>query len=116
MAVLDVIENEGLVQNATDVGGYFKTGLQALMAKHDLIGCIRGTGLALSIELVTDRGTKTPASAETKRLMNLMRDQGVLTGNEGAHGNIIKIRPPIVFSRDHVDIAVQAFDAALALI
>ncbi len=116
MAVLDVIETEGLVQNATDVGACFKAGLQALMHQHDLIGCVRGTGLALSIELVTDRAAKTAASAETKRLMNLMRDQGVLTGNEGPHGNIIKIRPPIVFSRAHVDIAVQAFDAALALI
>ena len=116
MAVLDVIENERLVQNATTVGAYFKAGLQRLMARHDLIGCVRGTGLALSIELVTDRATKAPATAQTKRLMNLMRDQGVLTGNEGAHGNIIKIRPPIVFGRDHADIAVQAFDAALALV
>ena len=114
MAVLDVIDNEQLVQNATDVGAYFKSGLQGLMDRHDLIGCVRGTGLALSIELVTDRATKTPATAETKRLMNLMRDQGVLTGNEGPHGNIIKIRPPIVFSTAHADIAVQAFDAALA--
>ncbi len=116
MAVLDVIENERLVQNATKVGAHFKAGLLGLMARHDLIGCVRGTGLALSIELVTDRTTKTPATAQTKRLMNLMRDQGVLTGNEGAHGNIIKIRPPIVFTCGHADIAVQAFDAALTLI
>jgi 4-aminobutyrate aminotransferase-like enzyme len=116
MAVLDVIENERLVQNATNLGAYFKAGLQGLMARHDLIGCVRGTGLALSIELVTDRATKAPATAQTKLLMNLMRDQGVLTGNEGPHGNIIKIRPPIVFTLGHVDIAVQAFDAALALI
>lgn len=116
MAVLDVIENEALVQNATEVGAHFKAGLQGLMARHDLIGCVRGTGLALSIELVTDRASKTPATVQTTRLMNLMRDQGVLTGNEGPHGNIIKIRPPIVFTRAHVDIAVQAFDAALALI
>ena len=114
MAVLDVIENQQLVRNATDVGADFKAGLQRLMDRHDLIGCVRGTGLALSIELVTDRAAKTPATAQTKRLMNLMRDQGVLTGSEGPHGNIIKIRPPIVFTRAHVDIAVQAFDAALA--
>ena len=62
------------------------------------------------------RTAKTPATTQTKRLMNLMRDHGVLTGNEGPHGNIIKIRPPIVFTNAHVDIAVQAFDAALALI
>lgn len=116
MAVLDVIENERLVQNATEVGAQFKAGLQGLMARHDLIGCVRGTGLALSIELVTDRVSKAPATVLTKRLMNLMRDQGVLTGNEGAHGNIIKIRPPSVFTNAHVEIAVQAFDAALALI
>ncbi len=116
MAVLDVIENELLVQNSTDVGAYFKFGLTRLMDKHALIGCIRGTGLAIGIELVTDRASGAPATAQTKRLMNLMRDQGVLTGNEGQHGNIIKVRPPIVFTKDHADIAVQAFDAALALI
>ncbi|NCO85107.1 MAG: aminotransferase class III-fold pyridoxal phosphate-dependent enzyme [Rhodobacterales bacterium] len=112
-AVLDVIEREGLVENATRVGAHFKAGLAGLMARHAIVGCVRGTGLALSIELVRDRSTLEPAGAETLRLMNLMRDEGVLTGNEGPHGNIIKIRPPLVMTRDQADIAVAAFDSAL---
>ncbi len=112
-AVLDVIEAEGLVENATQVGAYFKAGLKRLLDRHAIVGCVRGTGLALSIELVRDRTTQEPATAETLRLMNLMRDEGVLTGNEGAHGNIIKIRPPLVMTREHADIAVGAFDRAL---
>lgn len=112
-AVLDVIEREGLVENATQVGAHFKAGLLGLMARHAIVGCVRGTGLALSIELVRDRATLEPAGTETLRLMNLMRDEGVLTGNEGPHGNIIKIRPPLVMTQAQADIAVAAFDSAL---
>ena len=112
-AVLDVIARQGLVENATRVGAYLKAELQRLMGHRALIGCVRGTGLALGLELVTDRESRAPATIETARLLNLMRDEGVLTGAEGVHGNIIKIRPPLTFTRAHVDIAVAAFDAAL---
>ena len=112
-AVLDVIARQGLIANATEVGPYFKAELLRLMGRQALIGCVRGTGLALGLELVTDRASRAPATAETARLLNLMRDEGVLTGSEGVYGNIIKIRPPLTFTRAHVDIAVAAFDAAL---
>jgi 4-aminobutyrate aminotransferase-like enzyme/Ser/Thr protein kinase RdoA (MazF antagonist) len=113
LAVLDVIEREGLIENSRVVGDYFKAGLKGLMAKHALIGDVRGTGLAIGVELVTDRKTLAPAAAQTKRLTNLMRDEGVLIGSEGILGNVLKIRPPIVFSKENVDFAVAALDRAL---
>jgi 4-aminobutyrate aminotransferase-like enzyme/Ser/Thr protein kinase RdoA (MazF antagonist) len=114
LAVLDVIEREGLVENARVVGDYLKAGIKGLMEKHSLIGDVRGTGLALGVELVTDRKTQAPAAVETKRLTNLMRDEGVLIGSEGILGNVLKIRPPIVFKKEHADIAIGALDRALA--
>jgi 4-aminobutyrate aminotransferase-like enzyme len=113
LAVLDVIEREGLIENARAVGDYLKAGLKRLMEKHDLIGDVRGTGLALGVELVTDRKTQSPAADETKRILNLMRDEGVLIGSEGILGNILKIRPPIVFRQEHADVTVAALDRAL---
>jgi 4-aminobutyrate aminotransferase-like enzyme len=83
------------------------------MGKHDLIGDVRGVGLATGVELVLDRSGKQPAAAETTRLLSLLRDEGVLIGGEGKLGNVLKIRPPIVFRREHADIAVAALDRAL---
>lgn len=114
IAVLDVIEHERLVENAAHTGAYFKQGLTRLMDKHALIGCVRGTGLAIGVELVLDRDSRIPARYQTARLLNLMRDEGVLIGSEGILGNILKIRPPIVFQRDHADLAIAALDRALA--
>jgi len=112
LAVLDVIEEERLIENATEVGAYLKQGLNALMLKHDLIGDVRGIGLVVGIELVRDRRDLTPAKDETKRLLDLTRDEGVLIGKEGLHGNILKLRPPIVFRREHADMAIAALDSA----
>ena len=112
LAVLDVIEEERLIDNATEVGAYLKQGLKALMPKHGLIGDVRGIGLVVGIELVRDRRDLTPAQAETQRLLNLMRSEGVLIGREGIHGNILKLRPPIVFRREHADMTIAALDRA----
>ena len=111
-AVLDVIEEECLIDNATEVGAHLKQGLQVLMPKHGLIGDVRGVGLVVGIELVRDQRDLTPAKSETLRLLNLMRDEGVLIGREGLHGNILKLRPPIVFRREHADMTIAALDRA----
>lgn len=113
-AVLDVIRDEELVANARNTGQYLRDGLKALMARHALIGDVRGVGLATGVELVRDRATREPAPAETSRLLNLLRDEGVLIGGEGKAGNVLKIRPPIVFTRAHADLAVAALDRALS--
>jgi 4-aminobutyrate aminotransferase-like enzyme len=84
------------------------------MARHELIGDVRGVGLATGLELVRDRLTREPAPSETVRLLNLLRDEGVLIGGEGKAGNVLKIRPPIVFTRENADFAVVALDRALS--
>ncbi|MGL4295093.1 MAG: aspartate aminotransferase family protein, partial [Aestuariivirga sp.] len=75
---------------------------------------VRGVGLATGLELVRDRDSREPADRETSRLVNLLRDEGVLMGSEGKLGNIVKIRPPLVFSRENAEFAVAAIDRALA--
>lgn len=114
LAVLAVLRQERLPENAAAVGGYLKAGLLRLMEKHPVIGAVRGRGLLLGLELVRDRGAHDPAIDETRRLMNLMRDAGVLVGNEGRHGNVLKLRPPMVFAREHADRLVDALDRCLA--
>jgi 4-aminobutyrate aminotransferase-like enzyme len=113
IAVLDVIRDEKLIDNARDTGRYLREGLRALMNKHQLIGDVRGNGLSIGVELVRDRSTKEPADRELKPLLNRLRDEGVLAGNEGKLGNIVKIRPPLVFSKANADFAVAALDNAL---
>jgi 4-aminobutyrate aminotransferase-like enzyme len=113
-AVLDVLEDERLVENAAAVGSYTLGRLQNLASRHDLIGDVRGAGLFFAVELVSDRRTKAPATAETKRLVNRMRERGVLISRIGMHDNILKIRPPMPFSRQHADLLVSTLDDALA--
>jgi 4-aminobutyrate aminotransferase-like enzyme len=113
LAVLDVVEGERLPENAATVGAHLKRGLQRLMEKHPLIGDVRGRGLTVGVELVRDRADLTPAREETREVLNRMRDHGVLVGSEGRHGNIVKIRPPIVIGRTEADLIVAALDAAL---
>ena len=93
-----------------------RSGLRGLMKKHDLIGDVRGVGLMIGVELVTDRKAKTPATKETKRVLNLMRDHGVLVGYEGRDVNIVKVRPPMPFKIEHADQTVDAMDKALKVI
>jgi 4-aminobutyrate aminotransferase-like enzyme/Ser/Thr protein kinase RdoA (MazF antagonist) len=114
LAVLDVIAKEDLIENSATTGAYFKAGLAKLMAKHSLIGKVRGTGLAIGIELVLDHETRLPARHQTQRIINLMRDEGVLIGSEGILGNILKIRPPIVLKPEHADLAIDTLDRVLS--
>jgi 4-aminobutyrate aminotransferase-like enzyme/aminoglycoside phosphotransferase (APT) family kinase protein len=114
LAVLDVIRDEDLLANARTSGDHLRHSLRGLMAKHSLIGDVRGVGLATGVELVHDRQTRQPAGDVMHRLLGLMRDEGVLIGGEGKLGNVLKIRPPIVFSTDDADVAVAAMDRAFS--
>jgi 4-aminobutyrate aminotransferase-like enzyme len=113
-AVLDVIEDEQLQANALRVGSYTLERLAALKDRHALIGDVRGAGLFFAVDLVTDRSAKTPATAETKRLVNRMCERGVLLSRIGPHDNILKIRPPMPFARQHADLLVDTLDQALS--
>ncbi len=113
LAVLEVIHGEGLQQNAREVGDHLRSALRALAGRHALIGDVRGAGLFIAVELVRDRATKTPATAETKRVVNALRDRRILISAAGPHANILKIRPPLVFSRSDADYFVNALDDVL---
>lgn len=113
MAVLEVIEQEGLIANAKDVGAYMRDGLRALAQRHELIGDVRGAGLFVGVELVKDRATLQPATAETSRLVNGLREKRVLISACGPGANVLKIRPPLVFSRANADIFLNAMDEVL---
>ena len=113
MAVMDVIEREDLVANAQRVGRYLRAGLSELATRHALIGDVRGAGLFIGVELVTDRATKAPATAETARIVNGLREHGVLLSSTGEHANTLKIRPPLVFSEANADLLVGTLDEVL---
>jgi len=114
LAVLDVIEQEGLQENARIVGEYLTSGLQALAEKHTAIGDIRGTGLFIAVELIKDKESREPATAFTADVVNGLKDRGVLTGSIGPDANILKLRPPMVLSRDDADYMLGILDEALA--
>ncbi len=113
LAVLDVIENEGLVANSASVGRYLKDSLVQLAQTQRLIGDVRGSGLLVGLELVSDRDQKAPAAGETALLVELMREAGVLVGSSGRQQNVLKLRPPLIARRQHVDIFIEALDSSL---
>ena len=112
-AVLDVIERDELIENGRIVGNYLRDQLRELADTHPLVGDVRGFGMLSGLEFVTDRDALTPATEETTRLLELMRQQHVLVGSEGRDGNILKLRPPLVFRHEHADLLVRALDHAL---
>lgn len=114
MAVLDVLTEQKLLENARDVGAYMKAGIAGLAAKHPIIGDVRGAGLFLGVELVNDRATKEPASDACARVVNGLREKRILISSTGPDVNILKIRPPLVFSRANVDQFLCALDDVLS--
>lgn len=114
MAVLDVIEREGLMANAQRTGSYLRAQIARLAERHALIGDIRGAGLFVGMELVTDRRARTPATAETARIVNGLRERQVLLSATGEHANTLKIRPPLVFTEANADLLVETLDQVLA--
>ncbi|MEK7667493.1 MAG: aminotransferase class III-fold pyridoxal phosphate-dependent enzyme, partial [Gemmatimonadota bacterium] len=114
LAVLDVIEEERLQERALRVGNHLLAGLRALMGRHAVIGDVRGSGLFLGVELVRDRVTLEPAAEEAAYVVNRLRECGVLTGTDGPHHNVLKLRPPLVFSEQDADLLVATLDEVLA--
>ena len=113
-AVLDVLWDESLQAKAATTGDHLRAGLRALGQKHDVIGDVRGSGLAIGAELVSDRAAKTPARAVADRVVNQMRENGVLMGANGISYNVLKIRPPMPFGRAEADLVLQTLDHVLS--
>jgi 4-aminobutyrate aminotransferase-like enzyme len=114
MAVLDVIDDEGLVENAAEVGEYVLQGFKDLQSRHEMIGDVRGSGLFFGMDLVSDRETKAPAADEARRIVNGMRDKGILMSKIGEHDNVLKLRPPLCFSRENADVLIETLDQVMA--
>lgn len=114
LAVLDVLEEEGLQANALAVGDYLKSGLIELKKAFSLIGDVRGLGLFLGVELVRDPLTLLPATEESAYIVERMRERGVLVSPDGPYRNVIKIKPPLVFTRADADFLVDNLAEILA--
>jgi 4-aminobutyrate aminotransferase-like enzyme len=113
LAVLDVLERQGLQQRALLLGQRLTAGLRALQGRYPLIGDVRGSGLFLGVELVRDRDTLEPATREAGYVVNRLRERGILTGTDGPHENVLKLRPPLILSERDVDVFLGALDATL---
>ncbi|KAK2703832.1 ethanolamine-phosphate phospho-lyase-like [Artemia franciscana] len=109
-AVIDVIETENLRENATKVGNYLLSRFTILMTKYQLIGDVRGVGMFIGIELVKDRSTKEPATAEAKHAITRAKQEKVLLSVDGPNENVIKFKPPMVFSLEDADHLVNILD------
>jgi len=116
LAVLDVLEREALQANASRMGVLLRARLRSLAHTHVLIGDVRGAGLFIGVDLVRDRATREPATAEADAVANRMRDAGVLIGLDGPDANVLKIRPPLVFDETHVELLADTLDGALRAI
>jgi hypothetical protein len=113
MAVLDVIEQEGLQRRALETGNYLLERFRDMQARHELVGDVRGRGLYQGVELVRDPSTLEPATAEAGDVINILRDRGVLLSTDGPFDNVLKLKPPIVFGREEADILCDELEVAL---
>jgi 4-aminobutyrate aminotransferase-like enzyme len=114
LAVLDVLRDEQLQANAKAAGAYLFTGLVDAARGHTAVGDIRGAGLYLGVEFVKDPSSRAPDKDAAMRMVNGLRDRNILVGTAGIHGNILKIRPPLCFNREHADLFVAGFKDVLA--
>ncbi|WP_234187931.1 aspartate aminotransferase family protein [Shinella sp. NM-101] len=112
-AVLDTIRIEGLQQNALEVGTYLMEGLRTLARSHPAIGDVRGSGLFVGVEIISDPAAKQADAALTTRIVNGLRRRRVLISASGPRANVLKIRPPLVFSRENADMLLEALEDVL---
>jgi 4-aminobutyrate aminotransferase-like enzyme len=114
LKVLEILERDKLLANATRLGTSLIARMTKLMDKHDRIGDVRGQGLMLGLELVEDRKTKVPATDYAGRIVEKCRQLGVLLGTDGPHDNVIKMRPGMIFTDANADFLMQVLETAFA--
>jgi 4-aminobutyrate aminotransferase-like enzyme len=107
MAVLDVIETENLQRNALVIGNQLKRDLSTLQKKHPIIGDIRGSGLFLGIEMVTNINTMEPATCHAKKVKEELKKAGILIGTDGPCDNVLKIKPPLCFNVQNANYFIE---------
>ena len=114
MAVLDELQERNLQVNAAKIGQLAHARLTALAAKYPVIGDVRQSGMVFGAEFVLDHATKEPAIAYADLVVNRMRERGILLSKLGRHKNTLKIRPPMPFAEEHLDLLMTTLDAVLA--
>ncbi|NIZ12991.1 aspartate aminotransferase family protein [Phaeobacter sp. HF9A] len=112
-AVLRIVEQENLLSHVKETSDYLMTRLRVIADKHPIIGDLRGKGFFIALEFVRDKADKTPDGDACLTAVEWMKDNGVLVSRIGTEGNIMKIRPPLVFAKEHVDLLVETLDRAL---
>ncbi len=113
LAVLDVIEEERLQDNALAVGGALRAGLEELVGRHEIAGAAHGMGLYLGLDLVRDRETKEPAREEAYAICERLRERGAIVQPTGDGENVLKLKPPLVFERRDADWLLETLDGVL---
>ena len=111
--MLDIIEQENLCENVSTVGAFMRERLCGIQNEHPVIGDVRGHGLFLGLEWISDPVSKAPDQDGVVKVVNTLRERGYLTSNAGAHHNVLKIRPPLVFSKDDAEEFLNAFEQTL---
>ena len=111
-AVIDFVEDHHLSINAAEVGAYLHEKFLELQAKHPLIGDVRGMGLMQAMELVEDRESRKPATAQTLAVMEAARENGILLGKGGLYGNVLRVTPPLNITKANVDEFARQLDAS----
>jgi len=110
----DILRDENLQQNAKKVGDYWLAGLAELQRRHEILGDTRGSGLFLGLDLVRNRETHEPATAQASYVVNRLRECGILAGTDGPHHNVIKLRPPLIFTEADADFFNTTLEAIFA--
>jgi 4-aminobutyrate aminotransferase-like enzyme len=114
LAVLEVVRDEQLQAHAREVGDHLLGRLRSLPDRSALVGDVRGSGLFIGVELVRDRKTLEPAAAEASDVVNRLREEGILIGTDGPYHNVLKIRPPMPFTKEDADVLASALETAVA--
>jgi len=113
-AVIEILQREGLVENARRMGELFQARLREIQERSPYVGDVRGMGLVFGVELVKDKTTKEPAPELTRRLIGLAAEEGLLIGSVGVFGNVIRVAPPLVITEAEAHESLDLFEAALA--
>lgn len=114
LAVLDVLDDERVLARVSGAGEALRAAIRDIATGYRVIGDVRGVGLAIGVEVVVDRGTKTPDGVAARAIREGLRERGVLVGTTGPVGNILKVRPPLAFTTDHVPVLARALESTLS--
>jgi alanine-glyoxylate transaminase/(R)-3-amino-2-methylpropionate-pyruvate transaminase len=116
LATLDIIDRDGIQENARTIGGHLKRRLTELAERQPLIGEVRGMGLMLGVELVRDPISKEPAGTEALDVLELAKERGLLIGKGGLFGNVLRVKPPMCITKDDADFLVDCLDEVLTIV